>query len=1791
MALKSKRSQALCVCLFYLFTLLAPGQASLLRPVTELTQVPSALSSPRAPSTSPDGVFRFAESARAARQRFVDPYVLPADLRPPVRPSPGALWYSPGHSLISDWDADRPGDPVQVRRPSITVAAPAMHQYFVPFYDDDLWTLFAEINDNDPAIGQCLFSSRTSRTLNSVISVTSSSDGAVYHYDHWEDGYDADPLIPGPTTQVGMLDSGVTRVFQNLVLTPRSTSVLLYDGRDRITISGERATVMRAVYPQLPGERLAGAWEVPEVGDWGQEYVAVIGEDLDANGAVADDFDYVGLQVMAAQPGTQITVNGSLVTTTIEAGATVLVDGENDGPGGGGVHSGDVITASGPIQVQVLGAGCEAAFSARAYTLQSVDAWTTDYWAPVPDFDEGEWCDIDLDGAAGDDRDTDIYLHNHNPYPITVTLDDGAGGAVPLNVPASTTISVLAALGRDLSATIGAHLFSADRFWGVSAIDSTSAGSANSNSQHNDWGYSLIPVDRLSSRVVLGWSPGNSLSDPASNPIHNSGNLAFVSAFTDTLVFVDLDMGATASNGEGHTEAFDINGDGDADDLNVFGNPEFDERRSDDGITLGAGEVLRVADPNDNDLTGAMIYTRDLNQKIAVAWGQDPCRSQQAAPYLDLGYTVLAVPIPSLAKQATLPLDADVSGNVAPGATITYTVVVHNNGQGPMLNGVLTDTLPYTYTDFVVGSLAVQQPPPLGGGDYFNGLTGSWVYTPTATPDGDDPAVWALGLNWPALAGGEVATFTFRVRLDDDIPFQVDEICNRVAFCSDETGCTFAAVCTPIGQPDLRIDKLDQPDPVRAGELLTYTVVVSNVGDGRALGALIVDRLPPFVTYQPGSLNLTLPSLVGQVTTTSVPFSDTFTGNYADDFDLTDTQTSAYAGSDGSLAWSSDWMEVNDAAGPGPGAGDVQVGALITDSLSPPGYLQLTDSDNLSSGVTRALDLSRFVSPMLRFFVSGINAPGDDYQVRLNGIPLFSESFAGDYERRVLDLSPYAGSPATLGFLIGVNVGGGQAYRFDNIRVVEASPLRSGIRTLTDTIGILTYTTTTGIDPLAYDPVTNIMTVTNPLPIPSGAQVRFSYQVQVTAPLTNGLGLWNTAAVTSTDVVSPSFPLQDDVRTSVVSDHALTLTKTGQPDTVYIGQWITYTLLWEVGGNEPAPGVVVSDTLPWPYAAFVGCQGGLGCTFTPPDTVVWDLGDRLPPASGVLYDSGWLTLTVRTQQNPPGGVFTNTAVLDDATDVPPDWDDEPTQVINAGFALDKRRLLPVGDSAKISDTVQFRIVISNTGALTVTRLPLADTYDPVYLAYQQASPPPDAAAPGLLAWDDLIVGLGRELAPGESIALTVTFTAISSTQHLLPPMTVNTAVSDGAQTVAGRLPRIGDEDAVGIKGPGLALSKRRLLPLSGAASVNDTVRFRILISNTGVLTVTRLPLADTYDPVYLTYQQSSPPPDAVSPGLLAWDDLTLVLGRGLAPDESVAVTVTFTATASTQHLVPPVTVNTAVIDGAETAIGRLPPLQDEDVVEIQGPPPGCGLSKQRILPVTGTARVSDTVQFRILITNTEALSITHLPLADTYDPVYLMYKEASPLPDDVAPGLLTWDNLTVGLGRDLAPGESFALTVTFTATASTKDLVPPVTVNTAVSDGARTAAGRLPRLQDQDDVAIEPVTAIELLYLRAGPRSGGVWVEWATLLEIDTYGFWLYRGIDADLSRAVPVAFVAAQGWGGLGAVYSYLDADLPYGRYHYWLVEVENSGVMTPYGPVSAWPGWSDADRPYRVYLPLMTK
>src|SRR5687768_15952995 len=151
------------------------------------------------------------------------------------------------------------------------------------------------------------------RVITSMVSALDSNQITV---DHWEDGYDADPLAaPGATTETQTRNEGQTWVLNITVVSPTPDPVPApypYDGRDRVVSSG--AVVMTAGgWPTTAGTVHANAAVVPDVNRFGFEFVSPVGETTtSAPATLATDsmWEYTGLLIQGAEDDTTVTVTG-----------------------------------------------------------------------------------------------------------------------------------------------------------------------------------------------------------------------------------------------------------------------------------------------------------------------------------------------------------------------------------------------------------------------------------------------------------------------------------------------------------------------------------------------------------------------------------------------------------------------------------------------------------------------------------------------------------------------------------------------------------------------------------------------------------------------------------------------------------------------------------------------------------------------------------------------------------------------------------------------------------------------------------------------------------------------------------------------------------------------------------------------------------------------------------------------------------------------------------------------------------------------------------------------------------------------------------------------------------------------------------------------------------------------------------------------------------------------------------------------------------------------------------------
>ncbi|MFZ5919254.1 MAG: hypothetical protein ACOYZ7_20170 [Chloroflexota bacterium] len=364
-----------------------------------------------------------------------------------------------------------------------------------------------------------------------------------------------------------------------------------------------------------------------------------------------------------------------------------------------------------------------------------------------------------------------------------------------------------------------------------------------------------------------------------------------------------------------------------------------------------------------------------------------------------------------------------------------------------------------------------------------------------------------------------------------------------------------------------------------------------------------------------------------------------------------------------------------------------------------------------------------------------------------------------------------------------------------------------------------------------------------------------------------------------------------------------------------------------------------------------------------------------------------------------------------------------------------------------------------------------------------------------------------------------------------------------------------------------------------AAANGQTLTFTIRLHNSGDVPLDPVALTDTL-PAGLRYAGGAAPagPDLIDGQRLVWNDVTA--GAGLAA--GAMQTITFRAVISVGVGITGTLVNQ--VSGTGSYPGGA--ITDTGTTSLTVTTPAVNVVKS----LAAHNRDAGVVTFTITIANAGPSVLDVIPLHDVYDPYYLGFIAASPAPDaPAADGRLDWVDLTAppphGLGADLQPGEQFTVTVAF---GILHDITS--TTNTAVITGALDIYNNPANDADDAEAVTNVPTAIELLYFRATARFGQVLLEWATAIEIDNYGFYLYRGAGPVYGEASELAFVPAAGHGrSSGAAYSYRDLAIqPEVVYTYWLVDVDTDGWRTVHAPVTAaaLPELIDT-----IYLPIVEK
>lgn len=519
---------------------------------------------------------------------------------------------------------------------------------------------------------------------------------------------------------------------------------------------------------------------------------------------------------------------------------------------------------------------------------------------------------------------------------------------------------------------------------------------------------------------------------------------------------------------------------------------------------------------------------------------------------------------------------------------------------------------------------------------------------------------------------------------------------------------------TSCDQTDLRITKSDSPDPVHAGQQMTYTVTVSNDGPNTASSVTVTDTLPAGVTFlssAPSCTNAagTLTCALGQLLPgQSVPLviqvgippgfpsgtiTNTATVAAANQFDPNPGNNTATAtttvGSRADLAVTKVCKPDKPASAGIPGYCDIHVDNLgpsdatsveLTDVLTsatpfevvgvtvtPSGSCAPTGAGP-ATGITITCDLG--TEPAGGRSTVRVTVSAEDV-AQINDVATVTSAtedpntannqatgrveFVGSADLSLDKTGPAAVTAGTqMQYVITVTNDGPSVAR--DVVVADTLPAGVSFVAVTPSVG-----TCTNGQPTARDVRCGLGNLAD------GATATITITTLVAADVAPGTVLFNEAIVSSATADPDNDDVRDSVSTTVNAAADLSVTKTDSPDPVLAGGKITYTITASNAGPSTAQNVVVTDTLPagTTYVSGVDGNGATVCTLVQSDQVVCALGALNPGQSRAVF------LTVLVAPSVPNGTtLTNSVTVSATTPDPNAGNNTATQQTTVGTSAE-----------------------------------------------------------------------------------------------------------------------------------------------------------------------------------------------------------------------------------------------------------------------------------------------------------------------------------------------------------------------------------------------------------------------------------------------------------------------------------------------------------------------------------------
>jgi uncharacterized repeat protein (TIGR01451 family) len=834
----------------------------------------------------------------------------------------------------------------------------------------------------------------------------------------------------------------------------------------------------------------------------------------------------------------------------------------------------------------------------------------------------------------------------------------------------------------------------------------------------------------------------------------------------------------------------------------------------------------------------ALAPTLTLTAQVVSSSPQTNTATVSAADQFDPDASNNQASVTETPQQADLKVQKSVDDshpNV--GDTITYTVTLTNLGPDAATGVQVTDLLP--------------------GGLFFLGATPS-----QGTYDGQT-GLWSLG----TVPNGTVETLQIHARVNSPNPqFNLAAVSKADQF-DPNTGNNQAGVQEVPQQADLAVGKsVSNPTP-NVGDLVTYTVKVTNNGPDAATGVVVQDILPMGVDYRTSSATQgsydpntrawtvgTIPAGTVQTLTISVrvvspdPQSNTATILAADQFDP-DTANNGNTAS--IIPQQADLQLGKTVSNPTPNVGDT---VTFTVSLTNNGFSAATNvqvSDLLPAGLT---------------FVSA--TPSRGTYNGTTGVWTVGTVGAKTTQTLLIKAQVVSAAPQTNTATVShvdqfdPDPGNNTASATETPERADLS-LTKSVSDPTPNVGD-TITFTVGLADLGPDPATNV-SVQDLLPAgltfvsaspsqgtyngtsglwtvgtvdPSVAQT-----LVLTARVASPNAVTNTATIGHSDQFDPTAANNSASATETPPRADLAISKTVSDPTPNVGDTVTFTVTLTNLGSDPATGVQVTDLLPAGLSLVLATpsQGAYDGT-----TGLWTVGDVGTTAPATL------TLEAKVIGSTPA---TNVTTVSHADQFDPNTGNNSASATETPQQADLALIKSVSNpSPNVGDTVTFTVTLTNNGPDPASNVLILDPL-PAGLTFVSAVPSQGTYDQTIGTW---AVGTVTPNAPQ-----TLTLTAVVAS----PAPQTNTATVNHSDQFD---PNSSNNSASATESPQRADLQVSKTVSNPTPNVGDTVTFTVTLTNVGPATATNVAVQDQL-PAGLTFVSATPSQGTYSSATGDWN--------------------------------------------------------------------------------------------------------------------------------------------------------------------------------------------------------------------------------------------------------------------------------------------------------------------------------